>query len=206
MMPETNRSQRGGYWLAIAMVILAAILGGLFLKKYAGRGPLPQAPQQAAPEEGVRTATLFFATPDGSGLSRESREIGPCSDTAECAEEVLGELINGPLGDLSPTLPETAMYHEVTLSGDLLTVDFGKELQDGLVAGSNAEMSAVYSVINSMAVNFAQVQRVRFFVEGSPVETLKGHLDLREPLAPDYTLEKRSSAPEAAPTPERGKR
>ena len=203
-MAEDKRSHRRGYWLLVGTVLLAAILGGLFLRKYAVREPLPQQlPSQVSPEQGLKTVSLFFAAPDGGGLLREAREIGPCSGVVECAEEVLGELINGPLGDLSPTLPETVMFHNVTLSGETLTVDFGREFQADLPAGSNSEMAAVFSVVNSMAVNFTQVKYVRFLVDGKTIETLKGHLDLREPLAPDYTLEKRDYSPDVAPTPQR---
>jgi spore germination protein GerM len=116
---------------------------------------------------------------------------------------VIDDLINGPLGDLTPTLPETAMYRGVTVVSDLLTIDFGKELQDGLAVGSNAEMAAVYSIVNTLALNFPQIKRISFLVEGKPVGTLKGHLDLREPLFPDYSLEWKGSKPAGDLVPQR---
>jgi len=61
-------------------------------------------------------------------------------------------------------------------------------------------MAAVYSVVDSLAVNFPQIRQVRIFVEGKPVDTLKGHLDLREPLEPDFSLEKKVEA-EKEPLP-----
>lgn len=199
-----NRSQRRNNLLLIGIVLLAALLGALFLKKYAGRQPAaPQPPVATTPAEGVRTVVLFFASPDGSGLVRESREIDPCTGVANCAEAVVDELINGPLGDSSPTLPETATYRGVTLDGDTLTVDFGREFQDGMPSGSNAEMAAVYSVVDSLTASFPEIRRVRFLVEGAPVETLKGHIDLREPLEPDYSLENKGSTPEAESAPKR---
>jgi hypothetical protein len=202
-----KRPQRGSRRLLLGILLLAVILGGLFVRKYIGREPAP--PHVAvpatpvAPVEGIRTVSLFFASPDGAGLVRESRVIDPCADLAQCAEAVIDDLINGPLGDLTPTLPETAMYRGVTVVGDLLTIDFGKELQDGLAVGSNAEMSAVYSVVNTLAFNFPQIKRISFLVEGKPVATLKGHLDLREPLLPDYSLEWKGSKPAGDPVPQR---
>lgn len=199
-----NPSQRRSALLLIGIVLLALLLGGLFLRKYAGREPVsPQQPVTTVPQEGVRPVILFFASPDGSGLVRESREIDPCSGVAECAEAVIDELINGPLGDFSPTLPETATYRSVNMSGDTLTVDFGRELQDGIQSGSSAEMAAVYSVVDSLAINFPEIKQVRFLIEGAPVGTLKGHLDLREPLVPDYSLENTGVAPVAEPAPKR---
>lgn len=199
-----NPSPRRNAMLLIGIVLLAVLLGVLFLRKYAGREPVPtQKPTASAPQEGVRTVVLFFASPDASGLVRESREIDPCNGVAECAESVIDELINGPLGDFSPTLPETATYRAVSANGDTLTVDFGRELQDGMQSGSNAEMAAVYSVVDSLTINFPEIKQVRFLVEGAPVETLKGHLDLREPVVPDYSLENTGAAPVVEPAPKR---
>ena len=110
-------------------------------------------------------------------------------------------MINGPLGDNSPTLPETATFHGVNEEGDILAIDFGKEFVDGVQSGSNAEMAAVYSVVDTLAFNFPQVKRVRFLVEGKPIDTLKGHLDLREPLQPDFSIEKKQEPPTAQPQP-----
>lgn len=194
-----NAAPRRSPILLIGIVLLAALLGMLFIRKYSGRSPItPEQPAATAPREGVRPVVLFFASPDGSGLVRESREIDPCSAPAECAEAVIDELINGPLGDFSPTLPETATYRSVMVNGDTVTVDFGRELQEGMQSGSNAEMAAVYSVVDSLAINFPEIKRVRFLVEGAPVETLKGHIDLREPVAPDYSLENTVAAPVGA--------
>ncbi|GAM10513.1 sporulation and spore germination [Geobacter sp. OR-1] len=203
-MKGNNPAQKVRHLVITGIVILAVVLGGLFLRKYLNRGPVPQPPPaQQVPEQGVKTITLFFAAPEGGGLLRESRVIEPCSGLDDCAEEVLGELINGPIGELYPTLPETTMYHGVSFAGDTLTIDFGKELQEGLISGSDAEMAAVYSVVNSIAINFPQVKNVRFLVDGKPLATLKGHLDLREPLPPDFTLEKQSDSTPTESAPQR---
>ena len=61
-----------------------------------------------------------------------------------------------------------------------------------------SELLSVYSVVDTLAVNFPYLRQVRFLVEGQPVATLKGHVDLRQPLAPDFNLT-RSAAEEATP-------
>jgi len=205
-MRVNNPMRKGSLWALVGIFLLAALLGGLFLRKYAEREPSPhQSPIQSAPVQGQRAVTLFFASPDGDGLVKESRLLEPCSGSDDCMEEVLGELINGPIGDLASALPQTTMYHSLVLSGDTLTIDFGREFPEGVNEGSNAEMAAVYSVVNSMAINFSQVKRVKFLVDGKPMDTLKGHIDLREPLAPDYTLEKKTQTSTDEPTGQRRK-
>jgi hypothetical protein len=192
-MPVPDRPQRKNIRILLGILLLALLLVILMLKKYAGRHPGEIPPLPVAPQEGVRLVTLFFAAPGGEGLVSESREIGPCGETASCAEALLEELINGPLDDLSPTLPETSTFHDVSLDGDTLIVNFGQEFLEGVPSGSNAEMMAVYSVVNSMTLNFPQARKVRLLIDGKGVETLKGHLDLREAIEPDFTLEKKKT-------------
>jgi spore germination protein GerM len=175
-------------FLLIAFLISAVILGTLIYRKYETSGLKPAPPQPK--EEGMLLVTLLFSSPDGAGLVREAREIDACSDPTVCAEEVLEELINGPVGETSPTLPPTATVRSVRVEGDTATVDFGKDFSEGLPAGSNAEMMAVYSVIDSLAFNVPGIRKVKFLREGENFGTL-GQLDLAAPLPPDFTLEKK---------------
>jgi hypothetical protein len=45
-----------------------------------------------------------------------------------------------------------------------------------------------YGLANTLVVNFPHIRQVRLLVEGRPLETLKGHVDLREPLPADFSL------------------
>jgi spore germination protein GerM len=169
-------------------VISAVVLGALIYRKYELSRLKPAPPQLQ--DAGMLLVTLFFASPDGAGLVREAREIDGCSGPTACAEEVLAGLINGPVGEVSPTLPPTATFRSVRVDGDTATVNFGNEFKEGLPAGSNAEMMAVYSVVDSLAFNFPGIKKVKFLLEGNNIKTL-GQLDLTAPLTPDFTLEKK---------------
>lgn len=188
-MRTPQSARRGVGVLIAAFLVLAVFLGAILLRKYEeARTPPPAA--AVSPQAGFVTITLFFADDAGEGLVREGREIEPCDETAACLESILEELINGPVGDLAPVLPVTGMFNSVTLDGNQATVDFAQELLDALPPGSSSELLAAYAVVNSLAFNYPQVQKVRFTVDGKPLETLRGHLDLRKPLVPDFTLEK----------------
>jgi len=50
-----------------------------------------------------------------------------------------------------------------------------------------------------VTANFPQVKKVQILVNGVAPETLKGHLDLRSPLAPDFSLEQPAAEEKAAP-------
>ena len=141
--------------------------------------------------EGTRIVTLFFAA-GGTRLAREARELDPCDDDAACLKSVLDELLNGPVGVFEETLPVGTVVDAIYIEGNAVTIDFNRAFSDAMLSGSSAEMLAVYSVVNTVAVNFPQIQKVKVNVAGNAAVTLH-HLDLSEPLQPDYSLELPSS-------------
>jgi spore germination protein GerM len=176
--------------LLIPFAIVALVFGALIWKKMQDSRephPVPQVNQPAATRKGV----LFFVA-DGTRLAREARELPSCTDTEACVKDLLDELFSGPVGDLDEALPEGAQLNGVHLQGDLAVVDVTTAFATDLPAGSSAEMLAVYSIIDTVCFNYPQIARVRITVEGAPA-TLK-HLDLTEPLPPDYSREQEATS------------
>lgn len=136
---------------------------------------------------GSRTVTLFFVA-DGTRLARETRDIGPCSDTMVCLKSALEELLNGPIGDFDESIPDGTSVDAVRMEGDLVTINFNSKFSSAMVAGSSAEMLAVYAVVNTVTVNFPLIKMVKLNVAGDTAARLR-HLDLTEPLQPDFSLE-----------------
>ena len=198
-MKPPKRRRNAKLILFAAFIIAAIILGTLMLQKYHRSQQIPATP--VLPQEtGVMRISLFFAAPDGQGLARETREIDSCgSDLAACVQDVIEELVNGPLGDLAPTLPDATIVHSVQLRGDTAIVDFNNELVNGLPGGSSSEVTAVYSIVDTVSFNFPRIKRVKFLLDGHDAETLKGHLDLRIPIEPDFPPEKNKNNQAAAP-------
>ena len=178
--------------LLLAFVLFAIVVGALVVRKYETATRKVEQPPQAAPA-GTIVATLFFASADGDKLVREGREVDIEESIEEGVESVVDELIRGPLGSLAPTLPTNSRVLGVHLKGSLVQIDFGPELLEGIPAGSSAEMVAAYSIVDTVATNFPQIKEVQFLVEGGVPQTLKGHLDLRAPLAPDFELEQKGT-------------
>lgn len=185
---KRSKSPKRGVWLIVlAFFLLALFLGVFFLRKHETAITPPSVP--TAPQStGLVTVSLFFAAQSGNGLMKEGRDIGPCDELSSCLEEILQELINGPQGELAPVLPVTGMFNSVQLDGNTARVDFAQELIDGLPGGSSSELYAVYAIVNSICFNYPQVQQVVFTLNGKPMDTLKGHLDVSRPLTPDFSL------------------
>jgi spore germination protein GerM len=185
---KNRRKRRGTGLLIVAFIVLAVFLGFLVLRKYESRRVQPVVPPQTQ-QAGTVPVVLFFANPNGDGLAREGREIEACPSPEECALSVVEELINGPVGDLEPVLPPAATVQGVRIVGDTARVDLGKETVEALPAGSSAELLAVYAIVNTVTANVPQIKKVQLLVDGQEAQTLKGHIDLRQPLVPDPKLE-----------------
>jgi hypothetical protein len=52
-------------------------------------------------------------------------------------------------------------------------------------------MMTVYSIVNSLALNFPQIKRVQILIDGKPIESIAGHLSLKQPIPPKPDLIKR---------------
>lgn len=191
-MPNIRR-RKMNISLVIPFAIVALVFGVLIWKKMQHSRevqPVPQINEPAATRKGV----LFFVA-DGIRLAREARELGSCGETAECLKDLLDELVSGPVGELDEALPAAAALSSVRLEGDLAVVDMNRAFADEMPAGSSAEMLAVYSIVNTVCVNYPQIARVKITVDGNE-KTILRHLDLSDPLTPDFTLERQSTPPE----------
>jgi spore germination protein GerM len=193
--PRQKRHLNARTILLIAFLAAAALFGSMMYQKYQARQHTVQTPVQPKPV-GTVPVTLFFSAADGSGLVREAREIdGSCNaDISPCIRAILEELANGPLGDLAPTLPQNSSFLSIQMQGDTAVIDLGAALVEGLPKGSSAEITAVYSMINTISFNFPAIKKVQFLVEGQNVSTLEGHLSLDKPLEPNFELEKKGDS------------
>jgi spore germination protein GerM len=184
-MPPVRR-KRSTINLLVPFMIIAFVFGALLWNKYRATRMINPAPTVQHPS-GKRTVVLFFVA-DGSRLSREARELETCADTTSCVKETLDELFYGPLGELDEALPEGSVVNAVRIEGNTAVVDVSRNFVDEMPAGSFAEMMAVYSIVDTVCLNFPKITRVRLTVAGEGKVILK-HLDLSDPLIADYSLE-----------------
>ncbi len=138
-----------------------------------------------------REITLYFSDEEGEYLIGEKRQIIKKGDVEKEAREAVSELTRGPKGKLIPTLPPQAKLLALDLDEKgLAKVSFNKALSRDHPGGSSAEIMTVYSIVNSLTLNFPQIKRVQILIEGKEVETIKGHLSLKKPITPNPSLVK----------------
>jgi spore germination protein GerM len=199
-MPDYRHSRppRRDRLVIWAFLLILVVFGGLLLRHFL-IAPAPPPPAEA--QRQLRTITLYFAAADGSGLVAEAREIADCLVETDCLSATVQALLDGPVGELAPVFPPQATLRGVVVAGSEVQVDFDHALIDGHPGGSWGELLTVYALADTVAVNFPHLRQVRLLIEGAAVETLKGHVDLRQPVNPDFTLVLKAPATEPKPTP-----
>jgi germination protein M len=186
--------------LAVCALIVIAVL--LLREFLSGGGPLMYGGQYQPPEPAETTTgvTLLFGSTDGEGLVREQTQVRKRTMLLDQVRVVIEELIRGPTGVLVRTIPEGTKLLSVYLLPDgTLVVDFSREIQTLHTGGTTGEILTVYSIVNTLTMNFNEIEKVQILVDGDEVETLVGHIDLESPLARDSRWLKSSFLPSGEP-------
>ena len=129
-----------------------------------------------------REVVLYFASSDGKSLEAETRKIPKQEGMARAT---INELIAGPADDsLMPTLPAATILDDINIADGVCTVDFSSELLDDLPDDQQAQMLALYSIVNTLS-QFDSVDYVRILVNGRALDSLAG-VDVSTVIAPMY--------------------
>ena len=139
-----------------------------------------------------KTVLLYFSDREEEYLVGEKREIPKRDKMDEEAKETIIELIKGPKGKLIPTLPlRTKLLALRVNDKGVAEVNFNKALSQDHPGGSSAEMMSVYSIVNSLTLNFPQIKKVKILIDGETEETIAGHLSLDQAISPKPDLIRR---------------
>ena len=138
-----------------------------------------------------RDIMLYFGDPESPYLAQEERTIAECGNDLDCVEAIVRELIAGPQSGLIAVLPPQVFLLGVQVDEDTVILDFNRALLTHLPAGSSSELLCAHAVVNTLAANFPYLRRLVIHVEGERIETLRGHVDLREPVVADFSLVRR---------------
>lgn len=180
-----NRSRLIGIAVLIVVVLAAALLI-VALRDQTEELGAEDAAQRVA-SDGVQTVSLAFADRAAVKLVIERRDIVVPTDRARRAQEILRELVGGPREPGAVrTLPAgTEILRVVFDDTGGVFVDFDRGLLIGHPGGSTGELLTIKSVVKTLALNFPDVESVRFLVEGEEIETIAGHIDASVPFPVD---------------------
>jgi spore germination protein GerM len=181
---------------AIGLLIVLAVLVVIFfrsgaLEKIRPPAEAPPPVLEPSPLGPVQTKkiVLFYLSESDTLLHPEEREIAASSSIVRQARQAIEELIKGSKkGYISPFPPETKLRELFLTRDGVAYVDFSEEIVEKHLSGSSAEISTIFSIVNSLAYNFQTIKKVFILVEGQERETLGGHINLSRPFLPLYDL------------------
>lgn len=181
------------FWGSLVALILCVGLVIGYFNREDGPRTTPVA-ENALPQQS-REVILYFAAADGQTLVAETRAINECQRDKDCLRETVEALIAGPQTDLVPILPAQVVLRDISVADSLISADFSQELIDAHPGGTQSELLTIYGLVDTLTVNFPHLRKLQILVDGVPVATLKGHLDLRQPINPDFSMVEEGLAP-----------
>jgi hypothetical protein len=175
-----------------AVVLIGLVVGVWWLRRDSGpverTGGDPAAPVVEAATAG--SVTLYFPGADGR-LHPEVRGLDTGAGGAELARRIVVGLLAGPdTAELFAPLPSTTEIAAVVVGSDgVLYLDLASsEHPVPPVAGSQRELLAAYSLVNSICTNVPRIRGVALRWNGEQRTTFAGNLDTTRPLTPNRRL------------------
>lgn len=182
--PKTQKTGKKKKGSGILTIIIAAILtlfiGIYLLVKYGERIPSALIPTK----QQTKTVYLYFSDEDGLELKAEKREINKNSLIKEITESI-HSLIRGSKENNTKTIPEGTRLLGVDIKEGTAFINFSSDISERHPGGSSAELQTIYSIVNTITMNFNEIKNVQFLIEGKKERTLAGHIDISFPFDPD---------------------
>jgi spore germination protein GerM len=180
---KSKKTKSRGKVLFLLILIGIIISVSLLFRKEISNTLKPWFKKKSIPAE-KREVLLYFSDFEEEYLIGEKRKILKKSEVKEEAKEAIIELIKGPKGKLIPTVPPQTRLLSLQLDEKgVAKVNFNEALSKDHPGGSSAEMMSIYSIVNSLTLNFPQIKKVQILIEGKTGGTIAGHLSLDQPIS-----------------------
>ena len=132
---------------------------------------------------------IYFADRNGKNLATEKRKVDATDTLENQAKDVILELIKGSDNELKRTIPHGTKLRDISFNAEgVAIVDFSPELISKHPGGSYGELLTIYSIVNSLTLNFKEIKKVQIVVEGKKVETIAGHIYAAGPFSANTTI------------------
>lgn len=186
--PPAGRKRGVVIGIGVAAIALGVWVVSLGLPRWLTQpdpaSPGPAVADTAAADARRIQATLFYVAGDGISLASTSREVLYGETPVEQARLLVEAQIADPPDGLVSAVPAGTTLRTLFLTdANEVYVDLGGTIVSGHPGGLLDEALTVYTIVNAITVNLPDVVGVQILVEGREVDSLRGHIDLRAPLA-----------------------
>ncbi len=133
-----------------------------------------------------QTVTLFLPASDQGVLIQQPHRLTLANGDTDRIRQIFLALIEVSGQTPQSGVPAGAELRSVFLAPDgTAYLDMAGGSLPSFTPGIGTETQAIYSIVDSIAVNVPAVKRVKFLIQGQEVDTLDGHVDLTQAFVPD---------------------
>jgi hypothetical protein len=184
-----DRRPRAGILIVMALLMIPALglLAASSLDVQASPGgEVPNGLESAR----AVTVSLYYADNARFALLAEQRQLPRSENPVALGRTIIRELATGPLDKHRVrTLPKGDILKTFFIGSDKTAyVDLNPEMWTHHPGGVQADMLAIYSIVNSLVLNMAEIDAVKILSAGREPIPAAGHLDLRYPLKANILL------------------
>ena len=186
---KRRRGKSGNGYLVVLFVALVTIIAGIIIiDRYGDIIFKPAVEKALKTDKGFKEIKIYFSDEEGTRLVPERRIVKVLSLEAE-VREALEILLAGPNDSrLASPIPQGARIRSVRIKDGLAIIDLSEEIAFKHTGGSSGELQTVYSIVNTVALNFPQIKLVELLIQGKKASTLAGHIDISQPFVPDRKI------------------
>jgi spore germination protein GerM len=142
----------------------------------------------SAPLQAIQ-AHLYFSDRNNQFLIAEERVLKSSKDPEFFARSIVESLIKGPQQGLARTIPAEADVRAVYLTPQgICYLDLTSGVAENHPGGIRSELLSIYSIVNSLVLNVAEIEAVKILINGDESMTLAGHIDLQIPIKANMLL------------------
>ncbi len=196
--PSTRKPRSGGgrSWSLLLWVVVllaaVAVAGWFLLGRQGGVGEGLDTSRKGMTVEtgsiaGDRAVRVVFPEWDGEGFVIEQRRVPSRGRPDEDLLSIMNSLCTGPTvsGAISAIPAGTrARAAFIDPQDQSVVLDFSSALVTGHPGGSRAEIATLTSILRTVTLNYPGTASCVILIDGAPVGTLAGHLDMSRSFDP----------------------
>ncbi|NTW17671.1 MAG: GerMN domain-containing protein [Syntrophaceae bacterium] len=175
---KKKRMKKSFLFLIVLSIIALLILFFVILFEYV----FPPTKGSVAKRE-KQEVLLYFSDANERFLVAEKRYVLKEESMEGQAKEIVKALLDGSKTKLVNTFPEKVSLESIRIDDKSTAhVSFDNKLIQLHPGSCASEMITIYSLTNTLIRNVNGIKRVKLLVDGKEVDSIKGHINARQPF------------------------
>ena len=176
------------FFLSVMVIISAVFLVFFFVSLFDYIYPPITGKDTVAQKREKREVRLYFSDANERFLVPEKRYVLKRKNIDDQALQIVKALLDGSKQGNINTLPEETACTGAEIKNGTAYVSLDNNLIERHPGGTTSEITTIYSLTTSLCNNIPQIKRVKLLVNGKEIDTIKGHIDTRNPFTVNNDL------------------